>query len=241
MQSNHRICVVIPIFNEENNLELLFKDIKYLSSCYFKNNYDCSFLLIDDCSNDSSFSKLNELLSHEELGNVKLERNQKNIGYAGTIVKGFEIAKGSADFFMILPGDAEVNVKTLTTIPIKSNFDLFFFERKNLGTRPFIRVVISYLYRLIISTIFLKKVEDYNGIFIISKELLNEIIITSDSFFISAEVIIKSKILNKNIQKGLFMLTKKYVYQSTSLSYKQLKLVSKDLLKLVGYKYFNWG
>lgn len=236
-----KVSVVIPIFNEEKNFEKLFEDIKYLELQYFKKNYLCNFLLIDDQSTDSSYSILNEILERENSSNIKLIQNHINLGYAGTIIKGYEYLKDSSDLYMVLPGDAEVNVKTLSPLPNNINFDLFFFERKNLSARPILRILISYLYRILISLLFFKKIEDYNGIFILSNNFLNQIKITSNSFFISAEIIIKANILNKKIYKGSFHLAKKPFYKSTSLNIKQLIQILKDLTKLRKFRNITCG
>jgi len=232
-----KLCVVVPIFNEIENLDNLFEDLHFLKENYLQKGIVCSFLLIDDCSSDGSFQKLKEITLGLGSYDIKIESNEINLGFARTITKGFSLAEKYADYFMILPGDAEVDVRTLSAFSFEKDVDLIFFERKNISTRPIPRIVISYLYRIIISLIFIKKIEDYNGIFIISKKFKDQVDFISNSFFICAEVIIKARILKKNILKGYFDLRKKNIYKSTSLNWNQLKKVINDLFGLFVYRY----
>jgi hypothetical protein len=96
--------------------------------------------------------------------------------------------------------------------------------------RPIIRILISYIYRIVISLIFFIKIIDYNGLIILKKDIVKKLNISSNSFFISAEIIVKSFKLDLNIDyMNSFKLFPKNSYKSTSLSLNQLFKVAKDI------------
>jgi hypothetical protein len=231
--NTNSISVVIPLFNEGENLLKLFEDLSYLNGEFKKKYIKTEFLIINDYSTDNSeyniFSNLN---LYSDL-NIKYIKNTKNIGFARSLKVGFD--KSTSQYLMCLPGDAEVNVQSITSFNI-STYDLIIYERNNLSTRPLIRILLSYTYRLIIACIFCHKIFDTNGIFIVNKNILNKFILESDSFFINAEVIIKSMLYTKNIDKQKFSLFIKPKYKSTSLNWHQFFSVSKGMFKLIIFK-----
>ncbi len=76
--------VVIPIYNEEDNIVRLYNEI--ISSL---NNLNYEILFIDDSSNDNSLIKINSILIDKK---VKLIKNNKNMGQSFSILNGVKNA-----------------------------------------------------------------------------------------------------------------------------------------------------
>lgn len=223
------ISVIIPFFNEENEIGKVFKDI---SQFELKNNKLIKeYIFVDDGSKDKSRMLLNKYKKNTLLKNkIKIIINKKNIGWAKSLIKGYKIS--SSEFSLFIPGDGEARLCEFLKIT-NFNYDVIIFQRMNLLSRPLIRIIVSKIYKIILYILFPIKYIDLNGLILIKNKKINSLNLVSNSFFISAEIIIKSFIKNYKINtSNNFKLTKKKKYKSTSLNLKQLKLVSADLLKL---------
>ena len=81
--------IVIPCYNEEDNLEILFNSIQPLS------NKNLQIILVDNGSTDNS-SKILKILSQKiPIQNLKIISVRKNLGYGGGIIKGLNQADGA--------------------------------------------------------------------------------------------------------------------------------------------------
>ena len=82
------LSIIIPCFNEEGNVEPLFKRIK---SLLFVDS-SIEFIIVDNGSTDSTNKKIisSELFNKKQ---IKLCCVKKNIGYGHGIMKGVYIAK----------------------------------------------------------------------------------------------------------------------------------------------------
>jgi len=71
--AHHILSLVIPIYNEEKNLNLLYQKIKEALSAKFN---DFEIIFIDDGSKDKSFSVLEEIAKNDTRARVlRLARN----------------------------------------------------------------------------------------------------------------------------------------------------------------------
>ncbi|OGO20301.1 MAG: hypothetical protein A2144_14125 [Chloroflexi bacterium RBG_16_50_9] len=87
--SRTRFSVVIPVFNEEQNLPLLYSRLAPVMTSLGE-TYEIIF--IDDGSHDASFEILKSL--HEKDKNIKVIRFTRNFGQHPAIMAGFEAAEG---------------------------------------------------------------------------------------------------------------------------------------------------
>ena len=60
IKNKENLSVIVPFYNEEHEIEDLFKDIESFEIKY--PNFIKEYIFINDCSNDSSFSKLLDFL-----------------------------------------------------------------------------------------------------------------------------------------------------------------------------------
>ena len=80
--------IIIPVYNEEKNIPILFNEIKNNLN---RNPYEIIF--IDDCSSDKSVKKINDIIKNNL--NVKLIKNKYNKGQSYCIYYGLKIAETS--------------------------------------------------------------------------------------------------------------------------------------------------
>jgi len=89
LQRKTKHSVIIPVFNEELNLEPLYtRLIKVMQDI----GDDYEIIFIDDGSTDSSFQVLQHL--HEGDNRVKVIRFTRNFGQHPAIMAGFDLARG---------------------------------------------------------------------------------------------------------------------------------------------------
>lgn len=92
-QHKKLISLVIPVFNEEENIFPLYEAvIPIINDCTVK--YDFELIFTDNHSVDSTFAKLSEL--RERDSRVRVFRFSRNFGYQKSILTGYLKARGDA-------------------------------------------------------------------------------------------------------------------------------------------------
>ena len=98
--SYNNFSIIIPVYNELNNIEKLFNEIRFSL-----NNFDTyQIIFIDDGSTDDSQDILKDL---ENKKLIQLIKNKKNIGQSYSIYKGIKNAK--YETIITLDGDGQNN------------------------------------------------------------------------------------------------------------------------------------
>lgn len=94
------ISVVIPIFNEEENVALLYQE---LSGVMASLNCDYEILFIDDGSSDSTLSILKSIQAGDS--SVVVVQFRKNFGQTAALSAGFDYARG--EVIITMDGDLQ--------------------------------------------------------------------------------------------------------------------------------------
>jgi len=151
-----KISVVIPVYNEEENISPLYSSLRPVLEGSYPGEYEIIF--VDDGSKDGSLERLKELQKKD--GAVVVISFRKNFGQTAAISAGFEYAKGKR--IVTLDADLQNDPKDIPALVEKLNdYDLvsgWRYKRKD----PFLtRRVPSYLANLLISWITGVKLHDY--------------------------------------------------------------------------------
>ena len=93
--------IVIPVLNEADNILKLINEIHNV----FNDQNEFQILIIDDCSIDDTFKKLSNLNYH----NIKVIKNEINMGQSYSIYRGVENAKYNT--IITMDGDGQNNPK----------------------------------------------------------------------------------------------------------------------------------
>lgn len=88
------ITVIIPVYNTSSYLQ------RCVDSIFGQNLKDVELIFIDDCSTDDSFEVLNRCLANHDLTNVKVLRNDHNLGSGETRNRGIREASGEYVIFI---------------------------------------------------------------------------------------------------------------------------------------------
>lgn len=161
------ISIIVPIYNEEDNILNLHKQILQASK-----TWDCSFeiIYINDGSTDNSLNKLNELN-----GNIKILNFSRNFGQTSAMQAGIDEAKGN----IIIPLDADMQNDPNDIAPMlnlyQKGYDIVSGWRKNRHDN-IIRVIPSKIANIIISKFTKVKLHDYGcSLKIYNAEILKKI------------------------------------------------------------------
>ena len=121
---NYKISVIMSVYNDEKNVETAIESI--LNQSY----KDFEFLIIDDCSNDSTIKKIEKFKDFDD--RLKLFKNSKNIGLTKSLnlllknVTTELIARQDSDDFS-LPTRLEDQVNLITN----KNYDAVYTRAIN--------------------------------------------------------------------------------------------------------------
>jgi len=94
------LTLVIPIFNEEENINHLYDRLKSASKDW---NEKYEVLLVDDGSADNSFSLIKDIADRDK--NFKVIKLSRNFGHQAAISAGIRLAKGDA--VILMDGDLQ--------------------------------------------------------------------------------------------------------------------------------------
>lgn len=98
LQQNHSIkrliSVIIPVFNEEGNVERAYEAVKNVFEKELSNKYDFEIIFTDNHSKDQTYQKLQLLASQDE--RVCVARFTRNFGFNKSLLTGYRLAKGDA-------------------------------------------------------------------------------------------------------------------------------------------------
>ena len=128
------LIILIPSFNELNNLKKFIKEI----------HKRYKVLIIDDCSSDNTSTWLKK-------NKINFIRNKKNIGYERSLIKGLKILSKVKKVEKIITMDADgqhkmKHIKKFINVSNNKNPDLIIGSRKK--KNRFIESIISKIFQM---------------------------------------------------------------------------------------------
>ncbi|MFN8295949.1 MAG: glycosyltransferase family 2 protein [Chitinophagales bacterium] len=131
---NKNFSIIIPFFNEENNIPNLIDSL----DSFFKRNslINCEVIFVDDGSTDESF-KLFEKYFYDKSFAGKVIRLSKNYGSHAAIRAG--LLNTSGDYAMFLPADLQDSPELILQLSTKAKegYDIVLASRNNTATGIF--------------------------------------------------------------------------------------------------------
>lgn len=150
------ISVISPVFNEEENVEELYKE---LVSSVEKIEKTFEIIFVDDGSTDSTFERLKKLREKDK--RVKIIRFRRNFGQTAALSAGFDYSKGETIITIDAdlqndPADIELLLKK-----IEEGYDLVSGWRWKRKDKFLTRVLPSKIANFLISSITGVRLHDY--------------------------------------------------------------------------------
>ena len=166
-----KFSIVIPVYNEGNNLNLLVKKINF----YLK-KYKYEIIIVDDSSTDGSKSILKNL--KKRFKNIKvIFRKNKTRDLSKSCSEGFEIAK--FDYILVMDGDLQHNPKYIPDMILKFKKNKYDFVigarnliKKRVKSLSFFRQSSSFIMIKFFDFLFGKKtIDPMSGFFLFKKKI----------------------------------------------------------------------
>lgn len=104
--------IVIPIYNEGNNILILIDEIYENLKGININEFE--IIIVDDNSKDNSSIDINKYITKKKLSNIKLIINKKNLGQSYSIFHGINQSKFNT--ILTLDGDLQNNPKDIPSL-----------------------------------------------------------------------------------------------------------------------------
>jgi len=150
------LSIVCPVFNEEENIPELYKEIKH--SCEELGRTH-EIIFIDDGSWDGSFPALKSITKND--ARVKVIKLRRNFGQTAALAAGFDYAKG--DIIITLDADLQNDPRDFNLLidKIQAGYDIVSGWRKKRKDNFFLRRIPSAMANWLISVITRVKLHDY--------------------------------------------------------------------------------
>jgi len=181
------ISVVLPAYNEEENIPLIISKIQP----YLKKNFGkYEIIVVDDGSRDKTGKIVKDLQKTRPW--LRLVTHPKNRGYGAALRSGFTSAKMPWVFYT--DSDNQFDINDLDKLmPLTEKFDIVAGYREH-RQDPYMRIFIAWVYNQIIWLSLGLKIRDIDCAFkIYKKQVFDKIKMTSETGLIDAEVLVKAK------------------------------------------------
>lgn len=181
---NFSLDIVIPVFNEQENIIKTVQNVKEATSLVTK----VSIFIVDDGSTDDSVSIIKSLAYANP--EIKFLINKDNVGLGRSVQNG--IALGSGDYVMEVHGKNDITSFELAKIINHiGECDLVIPFILNQHERSVLRQVISKIFVFILNKTFFLKIKYFNHYVVYKRRDLNLFKIKTHSYFFQAETIIR--------------------------------------------------
>jgi dolichol-phosphate mannosyltransferase len=180
--------LIIPIFNEEQNIENLINILN--NSFLIKDNNCINIILVNDGSEDNSEYLIKSKINNND--KILLLSHRQNIGYGAAIKTGVKYSKNLANYVVFADSDLTNPIEDIKKISIfmKQNVDFIQANRyknnkDNMEVhRKFIGIIGNFLCRFFMDM----KINDYtNGFRAVKTSLYNNIELIENDFSIIME------------------------------------------------------
>lgn len=127
-----KLSVVIPAYNEEENIQQAVEDVKRVYP-------EAEIIVVDDASTDNT----PDILIGLQSSGVNILRNDRNRGHGYSVVKGLWAATG--EHVLYIDADRQIDITNLHSMDLEH--DVFSGARVLRKDKPF-RIVISYCLKI---------------------------------------------------------------------------------------------
>lgn len=191
------ISFIVPFYNEEELINLTYKNIKKIINFFKIKNYE--ILFVNDCSKDSSEKFVLKIKKKNK--KVLYYKHKKNYGLGAALKTG--ILKSKKNYVIWVPGDNEHDFRGLKPLFLelkKKEHDIIIPYVINTNSRNLVRRLISKVYTIFLNIIFFKNIPYYNGCSIYKKNILKFSIknMQNPSMTFISEMLLRSMRLTKN-------------------------------------------
>jgi len=178
------LSVVIPAFNEEENLEWVVQDTLSVLDHRFSSS---EIIVVNDGSSDQTSFIANRLAS--TYPNIRVIHHERNMGLGYSVREGYDLA--SKDYVVWNPGDGGMTRGSLNEMfDLIGKADLIIPHIANPEFRSFARRFVSRAYVLILNFLFRLRLRCYNGTVIYRSDQIKAVKTSTFGFYFFSEALI---------------------------------------------------
>jgi glycosyltransferase involved in cell wall biosynthesis len=171
-ENNLKISVVVPAYNEAENIPLLMEEF---SRMFSESKLNGEVILVDDGSTDGTFLKAKEC--QEKYNFLKIAVHKRNLGKTDALVTGFSKARG--EIFVFWDADLQYLPEEIPKLieRIDDGYDVVCgWKQGRYGIKRFVSSVYNFLSRIL----FRVGVHDLNSVKAFRREIMNEFPLRKD-------------------------------------------------------------
>jgi len=159
--------IIIPAYNERENLPALKENLSLLRERDTRRNYE--IIIVDDGSNDGTYKEAKKHLG--KMKNVKILKHRANFGKTEAIMTGFRESSGKN--IVILDADLQYDAMEIPILldELEKGYDIVSGWKMGKYEKKFVSAVYNYLSRLL----FRIPVHDQNAMKVMKREVLESI------------------------------------------------------------------
>ena len=201
MPENPNISFIIPVFNEEFNIQGVFRDLFALLQQH--RDWLWEVIVIEDGSSDNTRRVIQDLMKQYSVAQFII--HDQNQGYNQSMRDGMAKARGK--YLMYIGADEEFDCSEIPSFvePLLAggakHADLVLGVRWQRNAYKLHRFFLSVIYIFMLNFIFKMRINDYNWSQVWSRDLLEKINLESQSLFMLPEIIIKASDLGYTIKE----------------------------------------
>ena len=186
METLPSLSVVVPLYNEEENVEATVAEIR---AKIYPRVVSCEIILVDDGSHDAT-ARLAEAQAAAD-PSIRVVRHEGNLGYGAALRTGFEAASMPVIFYT--DGDVQFDLDEIERlIPLLDGADIVTGYRIN-RQDPWHRRFNAGFYNLVMRTLFGVRLRDLDCAFkFYRKSIFDFIKLKSDGILISGEILVQA-------------------------------------------------
>ena len=199
---NPKLTVLIPMYNEEENV---VSTIKKVSDVLYSLNVESEILVVNDGSTDNSLKLLKEQADENKRLRIITYEKNKNLG--GALKVGFDRAKG--DYIVTIDSDLSYDAKYIADLyneAEKTNYDIIqgspYMKGGHALGIPHLRLLISKASNRFFSYVIGANVHTVTGMLrCYKKEVIDSLVLESNGPEIMFEILSKAVLLNFKIKE----------------------------------------
>ncbi|MBW2263713.1 MAG: glycosyltransferase family 2 protein [Deltaproteobacteria bacterium] len=179
------IDVILLAYNEENSLEQAVRDVHEALAPL---SLDYSIVIVDDGSTDSTLTIANRLSAHDPL--IRVKGHIRNKGMGASTRTGF--SAGTLPYATMLPADRQIRADVLPALIELAGPRTIVTSLYTNRPNDAIRTLVSRSFRLFLH-LALGPTPELEGTYIVPRDLLDTIDLTSDTFTVAFEMFHRAK------------------------------------------------
>lgn len=167
MNRPHKVSIIVPAYNEEENIPLLMEKF---AEMFDNSEYSGEVVLVDDGSTDETLSLAREY--QKKFSFLKVVSHRTNRGVTDALLSGFK--NSDAEIFVFWPADLQYMPQDIPKLIQKMNQGsdvVCGWKEGSYGTKRFV----SFVYNTLSRWIFGIKVHDLNSVKAFRKKIVQEI------------------------------------------------------------------